>query len=160
MVENVIWPAYLDADLSRAEGRRVSEDQRSRNRRSTRSRSPSSRSGTTPRSIERDKSYSREHWADRGRVVVRGADDSTKNDLVKPWRRTSSRCATDMRRVGAVVRTAQGLAILRADEADDAGSDTPDEFRDEIGTMVLDDDLEGSAASSTSSVPSRGRIWR
>jgi|AntDeeMetagen134_2_1112570.scaffolds.fasta_scaffold00216_2 RNA-binding protein len=48
-----------------------------------------------------------------------------------------------MRRVGAVVRTAQGLAILRADEADDAGSDTPDEFRDEIGTMVLDDDLEG-----------------
>jgi len=65
-----------------------------------------------------------------------------------------------MRRVGAVVRTAQGLAILRADEADDAGSDTPDEFRDEIGTMVLDDDLEGSAASSMSSVPSRGRIWR
>ena len=43
-----------------------------------------------------------------------------------------------MRRVGAVVRTAQGLAVLRTDETDD---DT-DALRDEIGTMVLDDSLE------------------
>ena len=33
--------------------------------------------------IERDRSYPREHWRERGRVVVRGADDSTKNDLVQ-----------------------------------------------------------------------------
>jgi len=44
-----------------------------------------------------------------------------------------------MRRVGAVVRTAQGLAVLRADETDD---DASAEFRDEIGTTVLDDSLE------------------
>jgi RNA-binding protein len=42
-----------------------------------------------------------------------------------------------MRRVGSVVRTAQGLAILRADAGTDA-----DVLRDEIGTMVLDDSLE------------------
>jgi RNA-binding protein len=42
-----------------------------------------------------------------------------------------------MRRVGEVVRTAQGLAILRANpDADD------DRLREEIGTMVLDDSLE------------------
>ncbi|WP_394742704.1 H/ACA ribonucleoprotein complex subunit GAR1 [Natronococcus roseus] len=42
-----------------------------------------------------------------------------------------------MRRVGQVVRTAQGLAILRANaDADD------DRLREEIGTMVLDDSLE------------------
>ncbi|QFU83754.1 H/ACA ribonucleoprotein complex subunit GAR1 [Natronorubrum aibiense] len=45
-----------------------------------------------------------------------------------------------MRRVGSVVRTAQGLAVLRADERDDAESD--DQLRHEIGTMVLDDSLE------------------
>ncbi|WP_222919020.1 Gar1/Naf1 family protein [Natrinema sp. SYSU A 869] len=48
-----------------------------------------------------------------------------------------------MRRVGAVVRTAQGLAILRADEVDGDGPTTDIEVhRDEIGTMVIDDDLE------------------
>ena len=26
MVENVIWPAYIDSELSRAEGRRVPKD--------------------------------------------------------------------------------------------------------------------------------------
>ncbi|SEQ23575.1 H/ACA ribonucleoprotein complex subunit GAR1 [Natrinema salaciae] len=47
-----------------------------------------------------------------------------------------------MRRVGAVVRTAQGLAVLRADDADGTDGDGDDAFRDEIGTMVLDDSLE------------------
>ncbi|WP_254764021.1 H/ACA ribonucleoprotein complex subunit GAR1 [Natrinema marinum] len=51
-----------------------------------------------------------------------------------------------MRRVGAVVRTAQGLAVLRADEVDDAdgtnGAGEIDAHRDEIGTMVVDDSLE------------------
>ncbi len=46
-----------------------------------------------------------------------------------------------MRRVGSVVRTAQGLAVLRADERDE-GPSSSDPFRDEIGTMVLDDSLE------------------
>ena len=42
-----------------------------------------------------------------------------------------------MRRVGSVVRTAQGLAILRASDAGDDNS-----YRDEMGTTVLDDSLE------------------
>ena len=46
-----------------------------------------------------------------------------------------------MRRVGSVVRTAQGLAILRADATDDDDADG-DVHRDEIGTTVLDDSLE------------------
>ncbi|MFA9415667.1 H/ACA ribonucleoprotein complex subunit GAR1 [Natrinema sp. HArc-T2] len=44
-----------------------------------------------------------------------------------------------MRRIGAVVRTAQGLAVLRADAVDD---DTAETYRDEIGTTVLNDSLE------------------
>lgn len=44
-----------------------------------------------------------------------------------------------MRRIGAVVRTAQGLAVLRADAVDD---ETAEAYRDEIGTTVLDDSLE------------------
>ncbi|RKD97065.1 H/ACA ribonucleoprotein complex subunit GAR1 [Halopiger aswanensis] len=46
-----------------------------------------------------------------------------------------------MRRIGSVVRTAQGLAVLRADDADGDDADT-DAHRDEIGTTVLDDNLE------------------
>jgi len=45
-----------------------------------------------------------------------------------------------MRRIGAVVRTAQGLAVLRADAVDD--DDTAETYRDEIGTTVLNDSLE------------------
>ncbi|RZV08277.1 snoRNP protein GAR1 [Natrinema hispanicum] len=44
-----------------------------------------------------------------------------------------------MRRIGAVVRTAQGLAVLRADAVDDEAAEA---YRDEIGTTVLDDSLE------------------
>ena len=52
-----------------------------------------------------------------------------------------------MRRVGSVVRTAQGLAVLRADDADDGGGGSSgvahdDAVREEIGTPVLDDSLE------------------
>ncbi|NGM70845.1 H/ACA RNA-protein complex component Gar1 [Natronolimnobius sp. AArcel1] len=45
-----------------------------------------------------------------------------------------------MRRVGSVVRIAQGLAVLRADESDNTG-DTSD-LQNNIGTIVLDDSLE------------------
>ncbi|AFO58203.1 MULTISPECIES: H/ACA ribonucleoprotein complex subunit GAR1 [Natrinema] len=48
-----------------------------------------------------------------------------------------------MHRVGTVVRTAQGLAILRADAVDGGERATDiDGHRDDIGTMVIDDDLE------------------
>ncbi|MCW8172690.1 MULTISPECIES: Gar1/Naf1 family protein [Natrialba] len=48
-----------------------------------------------------------------------------------------------MRRVGTVVRTAQGLAVLRVDDTDDpTNADDGGDYRDTIGTMVLDDSLE------------------
>lgn len=82
MVEKVIWPTYLDADRSRREGRRV----------------PSDLAVTSPTVdeiadavgqvgydavIERDVAYPREPWHTAGRVRVKDAEDSTKNDLVQ-----------------------------------------------------------------------------
>jgi signal recognition particle subunit SRP19 len=81
MVENVIWPAYLDADLSRADGRRVAEELAVEEPTVDEIAKAVQQIGYDA-TIEREKSYSREPWADRGRVVVRGSDDS-KNDLVQ-----------------------------------------------------------------------------
>ncbi|ADE05093.1 MULTISPECIES: signal recognition particle subunit SRP19 [Haloferax] len=81
MVENVIYPAYLDASLSRSEGRRVAQ-------------SAAVEAPTVDEIakavqqvgydavIERDKRYSRE-FETRGRVLVNNADDATKNDIVQ-----------------------------------------------------------------------------
>ncbi|OIB58003.1 H/ACA ribonucleoprotein complex subunit GAR1 [Natrialba sp. SSL1] len=44
-----------------------------------------------------------------------------------------------MKRIGTVVRTAQGLAVLRADATDE---DAADAHSNEIGTIVLDDSLD------------------
>jgi len=82
MVENVIWPAYLDSELTRAEGRRVPAELAVEEPTVEEIASAVGQIGYDAR-IERDRSYPREHWRDRGRVVVRGADDSTKNDLVQ-----------------------------------------------------------------------------
>ena len=80
MVENVIWPAYLDATCSRSEGRRV----------------PLEAAVSEPTVdeiaeavqqvgydavIERTKTYPRE-YEPRGCVLVQGADDATKSDLL------------------------------------------------------------------------------
>ena len=82
MVEKVIWPAYLDAERSRRDGRRV----------------PVDAAVTEPTVdaiaeavgqvgydavIERHVAYPREPWRASGRVRVKDADDSTKNDLVQ-----------------------------------------------------------------------------
>ena len=81
MVENVIWPAYLDAGLSRAEGRRVprsvavvepSVDEIAR---------AAGQVGYDT-VIEREKTYPRE-YAPRGRVLVKDADDAGKSDLLQ-----------------------------------------------------------------------------
>ena len=82
MVENVIWPAYLDADLSRKEGRRVPEGLAVEEPTVEEIAQAVQQIGYDA-TIEREKAYSREPWAQRGRVVVRGAEDSTKNDLVQ-----------------------------------------------------------------------------
>jgi signal recognition particle subunit SRP19 len=81
MVENVIWPAYLDADCTRAAGRRVplgdavedpTVDEIAR----------AVQQVGYDAVIERDVTYPRE-YEPRGRVLVQGADDATKNDLVQ-----------------------------------------------------------------------------
>ena len=81
MVENVIWPAYLDAGLSRAEGRRVprsvavvepSVDEIAR---------AAGQVGYDT-VIEREKTYPRE-YTPRGRVLVKDADDAGKSDLLQ-----------------------------------------------------------------------------
>jgi len=82
MVENVLYPAYYDAALTRGEGRRVAE--------SMAVEAPTVDELATAVQqvgydavIERDTAYSREHHEPRGRVLVKGTEDSTKNDLVQ-----------------------------------------------------------------------------
>jgi signal recognition particle subunit SRP19 len=80
MVENVIWPAFLDADLTRAEGRRVSEDLAVSDPTVDEIAQAVQQVGYDSK-IERDKQYSRE-WEPRGRVLVKDAEDATKSDLL------------------------------------------------------------------------------
>jgi len=82
MVENVIWPAYLDSDRTRSDGRRVPQELAVSEPTVDEIAKAVQQIGYDA-VVERDKSYSREPWAERGRVVVRGADDSSKNDLVQ-----------------------------------------------------------------------------
>ncbi|WP_152040289.1 signal recognition particle subunit SRP19 [Salinigranum salinum] len=81
MVENVIWPAYFDAALTRSEGRRVALDQAVEEPTVDELAKAVQQVGYDA-VIERDKTYSRE-YEQRGRVLVQGADDASKNDLVQ-----------------------------------------------------------------------------
>ena len=80
MVENVLWPAYFDAGLTRSEGRRVpvglAVDEPT-----VEEIAKAVQQVGYDAVIEREKTYSRE-FEPRGRVLVKGADD-TKNDLVQ-----------------------------------------------------------------------------
>jgi signal recognition particle subunit SRP19 len=80
MVENVIWPAYLDANCSRSEGRRVSEDLAVPEPTVDEIASAVQQVGYDA-VIERDKTYPKE-YEPRGRVVVKGAADASKSDLL------------------------------------------------------------------------------
>ena len=80
MVENVIWPAYLDAECSRSEGRRVPGDLAVPDPSVDEIASAVQQVGYDA-VIERDKTYPRE-YEPRGRVVVKGADDASKSDLL------------------------------------------------------------------------------
>ena len=81
MVENVIWPAYLDADLSRSEGRRVPQDLAVRDPTVEEIAAAVQQVGYDA-VVERDRTYPRE-YEPRGRVIVKDADDASKNDLVQ-----------------------------------------------------------------------------
>ena len=81
MIENVVYPAYLDKALSRSEGRRVPESAAVEDPTVDEIAKAVQQVGYDA-VVERDKSYSRE-YEQRGRVLVRGADDASKNDLVQ-----------------------------------------------------------------------------
>lgn len=80
MVENVIWPAYLDAERSRRQGRRVPEELAVPDPTVDEIASAVQQVGYDA-VIERDKTYPRE-YEPRGRVLVQGADDASKSDLL------------------------------------------------------------------------------
>jgi signal recognition particle subunit SRP19 len=81
MVENVIWPAYLDATLSRSEGRRVPEDL-AVDEPTVEEIARAVKQVGYDIDVERDKTYSRE-YEPRGRVLVRDAGDASKSDLLQ-----------------------------------------------------------------------------
>ena len=81
MVENVIWPAYLDSELSRAEGRRVPRRAAIENPTVDEIARAAGQVGYDA-IIEREKTYPRE-YEPRGRVLVSDADDAGKSDLLQ-----------------------------------------------------------------------------
>jgi signal recognition particle subunit SRP19 len=81
MVENVIWPAFLDATLSRSEGRRVSLDAAVEDPAVDEIAQAVQQVGYDA-VIEHEKTYPRE-YEPRGRVLVKGADDASKTDLLE-----------------------------------------------------------------------------
>jgi len=80
MVENVIWPAALDAGRSRSEGRRVSLELAVEDPTVDEIARAVQQVGYDAR-IERDVTYPRE-YDPRGRVLVENADDAGKSDLL------------------------------------------------------------------------------
>ena len=81
MVENVIWPAYLDSEVSRSKGRRVPESLAVPEPTVDEIAAAVQQVGYDA-VIERDPTYPRE-YEPRGRVLVKDADDASKNDLVQ-----------------------------------------------------------------------------
>ena len=80
MVDNVIWPAYLDAGLARSAGRRVPRDLAVSDPTVEEIAAAVQQIGYDA-SIERDATYPREYRS-RGRVLVRDVEDA-KNDLIQ-----------------------------------------------------------------------------
>ena len=80
MVENVLWPAEFDAELTRSEGRRVSSDLAVPEPTVDEIAEAVQQVGYDA-VIERDKQYPRE-YKPRGRVLVKDADDAGKSDLL------------------------------------------------------------------------------
>jgi len=81
MVENIIWPAYLDATLSRSEGRRVPEELAVEEPTVEEIARAVKQVGYDVE-LERDTTYSRE-YEPRGRVLVKNAGDASKSDLLQ-----------------------------------------------------------------------------
>jgi len=82
MVENVIWPAYLDADLTRSEGRRVPKDLAVSDPDVEEIAEAVKQVGYDAM-IEPDLAYPRNHREKTGRVAVENAEDDGKSDLLQ-----------------------------------------------------------------------------
>ncbi|PSP23717.1 signal recognition particle protein Srp19 [Halobacteriales archaeon QH_10_65_19] len=80
MVENVIWPVYLDATKTRAEGRRVSTELAVEDPTVDEIAQAVQQVGYDA-VIERSKTHPRE-YEPRGRVLVKEADAASKSDLI------------------------------------------------------------------------------
>jgi len=81
MVEKVIYPAYLDRERSRSEGRRVPRGDAVADPGVEEIATAVGQVGYDA-VIERDAVYPRE-YEPRGRVLAQGTGDTTKNDLVR-----------------------------------------------------------------------------
>lgn len=82
MVQKVLYPAYFDAECSRGEGRRIPESMAVPEPTVDEIASAVGQVGYDA-VVERDVGYSREPWERRGRVLVEGADDASKTDLLQ-----------------------------------------------------------------------------
>jgi signal recognition particle subunit SRP19 len=82
MVENVIWPEYLDSERSRSEGRRVPLDVAVPGPSLEEIAQAVGQVGYDA-VVEREVSYPRTPHEESGRVIVRDADDSSKNDIIQ-----------------------------------------------------------------------------
>jgi signal recognition particle subunit SRP19 len=81
MIQNVVYPAYLDAECSRREGRRVPQELAVENPDVEEIAKAVQQVGYDA-VVERDVTYSRE-YEPRGRVLVQNADDAGKSDLLQ-----------------------------------------------------------------------------
>lgn len=82
MVQKVLYPAYFDADCTRGEGRRVPESMAVAEPTVDEIASAVGQVGYDA-VVERNVAYSREPWITRGRVLVEGAGDASKTDLLQ-----------------------------------------------------------------------------
>jgi signal recognition particle subunit SRP19 len=82
MVENIIWPAYLDADRSRSEGRRVARSM-AVSEPSLEEIAKAVQQVGYDAVIERGKAYPRQPRTETGFVAVQNADDAGKSDMIQ-----------------------------------------------------------------------------
>jgi len=79
-LETIIWPVYIDSNISRSNGRKISKDNAISNPKLTEIARAARKLGLNSRT-EDDKSYPRFWWDDSGRVIVEH-EEISKNKLL------------------------------------------------------------------------------
>lgn len=82
MPDKMLWPAYFDIDNSRADGRRVPTDLAVHEPTIDEIAQAVQQIGYDA-VVDRQARYPREPWEAQGRVIVQGADEESKNDVVQ-----------------------------------------------------------------------------